>query len=162
MELKYSFFVSKLILVFLSSFQSLFTFLFTYKLDFLCTAINDFVTIRTTKIKLFRVNGDYPVIRGTLMKLEDTSGVLYTTGYIPYYDTYPGVHIPLGLQIDCIRESSLRNICKDILALTKINFNNCNYYDSLPITLRFAQKVGEIIQYLSEGVEPPNEYYFYM
>ena len=61
-------------------------------------------------------------------------------------------------------ETSIKNVCREILALTKMNFNNCNYYDSLPITLRFSQKVGEIIQYFPENEDfrPPNRYYFYM
>lgn len=123
----------------------------------------DLVTIKTSKIKLLRTNGIYPVIRGTLMKIDDYAGLLYTTGYIPYYQTFPGMHIPLGLDISIAHgETTLRNVCREILALTKLNFNNCNYYDSLPITLRFAQKVGEIIQYMPEGVEPPNRYYYYM
>jgi len=122
----------------------------------------DFVTIKTAKQKVFRAKGEYPVLRGTLLKLDDYNGVIYTTGYIPYYETYPGVHIPMGLHIEIIGESTLRQISHEILALTKLNFNNCNYFDSLPITLRFSQRVGEIIQYLPKNVEPPNRYYFYM
>jgi len=122
----------------------------------------DLVSIRSTKIKLLRSNGKYPVMRGTLLKINDYSGVLYTTGYVPYYRTFPGVHVPMGLKIDLIGEATLRQIAYEILALSKLNFNNCNYYDSLPITLSFSQKVGEIIQYLPEDIEPPNRYYYYM
>lgn len=128
-----------------------------------CDVIVDLVTIKTSRIKLLRTNGIYPVIRGTLMKIDDNYGLLYTTGYIPYYQTFPGLHIPLGLDIKiAYGETTLRDICQEILALTKLNFNNCNYYDSLPITLKFAQKVGEIIQYLPENFEAPNKYYYYM
>lgn len=122
----------------------------------------DFVTVKTSKQKLFRAKGEYPVMRGTLLKIDDFNGILYTTGYIPYFESYPGVHIPLGLHIETIGESTLIQVCKEILALTKLNFNNCNYYDSLPITLKFSQKVGEIIQYLPPNIEPPTKYYFYM
>ncbi len=31
-----------------------------------------------------------------------------------------------------------------------MNFNNCSYFDSLPITVRFSKKVGEILQYLPD------------
>lgn len=123
----------------------------------------DLVTIKDSEIKLFRTTGIYPVARGTLFEIDKTEGVLYTTGYIPYFETFPGMHMPLGKSIQIFEgESTLRNVCNEILALTKMNFNNCNYYDSLPITLRFAQKVGEIIQYLPQGFEPPSKYYFYM
>ncbi len=123
----------------------------------------DLVTIKNSEIKIFRTTGIYPVIRGTLFEIDKTQGVLYTTGYIPYYETFPGMHMPLGKSVEIFEgESTLRNVCTEIMALTKVNFNNCNYYDGLPITLRFAQKVGEIIQYLPDGFVPPSKYYFYM
>jgi hypothetical protein len=123
----------------------------------------DMVTIKDSKIKLFREIGQYPVPRGTLLKIDDSTGVLYATGYIPYYDLYPGVHMPKALSIDIYEgDSTLRKICTEILALTKMNFNNCNYYDSLPITIRFAKRVGEIVQYFPLDSIPPNKYFFYM
>jgi hypothetical protein len=123
----------------------------------------DFVTIKSSKIKLFREVGQYPVPRGTLLKIDSATGVLYTTGYIPYYELYPGVHMPQALSIDIYKgDSTLEKVCNEILALSKMNFNNCNYYDSLPITIRFAQKVGEIIQYFPEDKVPPKKYSYYM
>lgn len=123
----------------------------------------DLVSIKSTDIKLLRENGQYPVIRGTLLHIDDATGVLYTTGYIPYYETFPSSAIPRPIEISVYeQESSLKKICEEILALTKLNFNNCNYYDSLPITIRFAQKVGEITQYIEKGQTPPDRYYFYM
>lgn len=123
----------------------------------------DLVTIRSTDIKLLRETGQYPVMRGSLLHIDDATGILYTTGYIPYIETFPSMAIPRPLEISVYeQESSLKKICEEILALTKLNFNNCNYYDSLPITIRFAQKVGEITQYIDKGVTPPDKYFFYM
>ena len=123
----------------------------------------DLVTIKSAKIKLLREHGRYPVIRGTLMQISEVHGILYTTGYIPYYETFPSVHIPHPLEISIYEgESTLKKVCEEIMALTKMNFNNCNYYDSMPITIRFAQKVGEIIQYMDEGSIPPTRYLYYM
>ncbi len=123
----------------------------------------DLVAVKSTDIKLLRESGQYPVMRGTLLHIDDASGILYTTGYIPYYETFPSMAIPRPLEISIYeQESSLKKICEEILALTKLNFNNCNYYDSLPITIRFAQKVGEITQYIEPGIKPPDRYYFYM
>lgn len=122
----------------------------------------DFISIKPAKEKVFRETGLYPVLRGTLLSLDDYTGVLYTTGYIPYYESYPGVHIPMGIKVEVIGESTLKQVCEEILALTKLNFNNCNYYSSLPITLSFSHQVGEILHYLPNGVEPPNRYFYYM
>lgn len=123
----------------------------------------DLVTIKSADLKLLRKQGNFPVIRGTLLHQDEATGILYTTGYIPYYETFPGVHIPHPLEISIYEaESTLKKICEEVLALTKMNFNNCNYYNSLPITIQFAQKVGEIIQYMEDGATPPNKYFFYM
>lgn len=123
----------------------------------------DLVTIKTADLKLLRKDGKYPVIRGTFVPVDKATGVLYTTGYIPIYETYPGIHIPKPIEISIYAgETTLRNVAQEILALTKVNFNNCNYYDSLPITIRFAQRVGEIIQYMDENAVPPNRYFYYM
>jgi len=123
----------------------------------------DLVAIKESKVRLLRDEGIYPVIRGSLLELDKVTGVLYTTGYIPYFEGFPGVHIPNPIEVHIYEgESTLRKVSEEILALTKMNFNNCNYYDRLPITVKFARKVGEIIQYIEEGVTPPDKYYFYM
>ena len=36
-------------------------------------------------------------------------------------------------------------VLADILGLTKINYNACNFSDGLPVTIRFADKVGEVL-----------------
>ncbi len=123
----------------------------------------DLVCIKSSDIKLLRENGQYPVMRGTLLHIDDATGILYTTGYIPYFETFPSMAIPHPIEVSVYeQESSLKKICEEILALTKLNFNNCNYYDGLPITVKFAQKVGEITQYIDAGFTPPDRYYFYM
>ncbi|PQJ77686.1 argonaute/piwi family protein [Polaribacter porphyrae] len=122
----------------------------------------DFVCIRPTKFRVLR-SGDYPVLRGTYVELNEDKAILYTSGYIPYFNTYPGPFIPSPLRVENIGETPIKDICKEIFALTKMNFNNADYYDSSPITLQFSKKVGEIIQYLPKEIEnPPNRYFYYM
>ena len=123
----------------------------------------DFVAIKSSPVKILRNFGNYPVPRGTCMKIDNSECVLYTTGYIPYFELYPGRHIPHPLHIKIFdSDSHLNKICSEIMALTKMNFNNCSYFDSLPITIRFSKKVGEILQYLPNGISPQNKYYYYM
>lgn len=40
---------------------------------------------------------------------------------------------------------ALRTVLGDIMGLTTINYNACNYNDGLPVTVRFADKVGDIL-----------------
>jgi hypothetical protein len=39
----------------------------------------------------------------------------------------------------------MKVVLEDIMGLTKLNFNSCIFADGLPVTLRFAAAVGEII-----------------
>ena len=47
------------------------------------------------------------------------------------------------------------------MSLTKINYNSANYNDGLPVTIRFADKVGDILVMGSAaGIErQPFKYY---
>ena len=111
------------------------------------------ITVRITKtsgdMKLFRDEGDYPCIRGTALLLTATTGYLWASGYVPRIDSYLGPETPNPLQVRVLRHTGekpdLELVMADILGLTKINYNACNYGDGLPVTIRFAEKVGEVL-----------------
>ena len=66
--------------------------------------------------------------------------------YVPRIRTYPGFETPKPLLIEMNRgDGDLMKIMRDVLALTKINYNACNYSDGLPVTVRFASKVGDVL-----------------
>jgi hypothetical protein len=62
------------------------------------------VRIRSTRgeTKLFR-DGDYPVLRGTALLLDERNAYLWTTGYAPRLDTYIGPETPNPLFITVLR-----------------------------------------------------------
>lgn len=108
------------------------------------------VRIRTTsgETKLFR-DGDYPVLRGTAMILDDQNAYLWTNGYVPQLDTYIGPETPNPLFITVLRSKralpAIASVLNDIMGLTKINYNSCTYNDGLPVTVRFANMVGDVL-----------------
>ena len=108
------------------------------------------VRIKTTtgQVKLFR-DGKYPTLRGTAMILDQNNAFLWTSGYAPRLDTYIGPETPNPLNVTVLKSSGERpdieTVLSDILALTKINYNACNYSDGLPVTIRFANKVGDVL-----------------
>jgi hypothetical protein len=67
----------------------------------------------------------------------------------PQLDTYIGPETPNPLFITLLRSKhempKMDIVLKDIVGLTKINYNSCNYNDSLPVTVRFARMVGEVL-----------------
>ncbi|MDH6304216.1 hypothetical protein M2459_000944 [Parabacteroides sp. PF5-5] len=122
----------------------------------------DFVTIKETDIRFFR-DGFYPPQRGSMFSLSETSHILYTRGSVDYYKTYPGLYIPSPLEIRTVEfDSSPNVICEEVLALSKMNWNNTQFDGKYPITIACARKVGEIMKYLSEADKPQIRYAFYM
>jgi hypothetical protein len=51
---------------------------------------------------------------------------------------------------------------RDVMGLTKINFNSCLHNDRLPVTIRFADAVGEIILAAPQSGEPRLPFKFYI
>jgi len=122
----------------------------------------DFVTVMDSRLRLFR-SGAYPPFRGTSLVLDDQRQLLYTRGSIWYYKTYPGMYIPQPLELRIIRsEQSPAFLAKEILGLTKMNWNNTQLDGKYPITLSCARKVGEIMKYLEEHDRPQIRYGYYM
>jgi len=96
-------------------------------------------------IKLFRP-GDHPVLRGTAYLVNEKSGFLWTKGMVPRLRTYPGREVPKPIFVQvCRGDSDIRTVMADVLALTKLNYNSCTFADGEPVTLKFANAVGEIL-----------------
>ncbi|EKS41381.1 argonaute/piwi family protein [Afipia broomeae] len=101
-------------------------------------------------VKVLR-DGNYPVMRGTFVDL-DGKGLLYTNGSIPYYGTYPGMYDPRPLLL-CPYEgsdSTVAQIASEVLALTKVNWNSTQMNQKLPIPIRAARAVGEVLKYTTD------------
>ena len=122
----------------------------------------DFITIKETDIKFFR-DGLYPPQRGSMISLTEKSHILYTRGSVDYYRTYPSMYIPSPLEIRIIEnDTSPKIVCEEILALSKMNWNNTQFDGKYPITIACARRVGEIMKYLENTDKPQIRYAFYM
>jgi hypothetical protein len=63
-----------------------------------------------------------------------------------------GPDTPNPLQVSIRRgDSSLQTVLADVLALTKLNFNTCLFNDRSPVTIRFADAIGDILVSAPEG-----------
>ncbi len=123
------------------------------------------VRIRPSQdLRLFRPDSDMPVLRGTAVTMSKREGYLWTTGYIPRLRTYPGFETPKPIVVEVNRgEPDLMTVMRDVLALTKINYNACDYASGLPVTLKFADRVGEILTASPRGMEaPPMPFRYYI
>lgn len=104
------------------------------------------VKIRYAKqVKLYRT-GEFPVLRGLAFVQDAQTAYLWTNGFTPRIQTYIGKEVPNPLLISvCRGKAPIETVLNDIMALTKLNYNACKYASGLPVTLRFADSVGEIL-----------------
>jgi hypothetical protein len=95
--------------------------------------------------RLFRL-GQMPVLRGLFWQLSETSGYLFGSGFKPRIATYDGWETPSPLRVDIQHgEMPIEIVARDILGLTKLNYNACRLGESQPVTVKFSDAVGEIL-----------------
>jgi hypothetical protein len=99
----------------------------------------------SSPIAIFR-DGNYPVLRGTFVDLGG-KGLLYTRGSVPFYGTFPGLRVPrlLLLVPHENSDSKILTLAKDVLALTKVNWNTTQFDQKLPAPIKAAREVGRIL-----------------
>jgi hypothetical protein len=97
------------------------------------------------------------------MYVSDSAAYLWTSGYVPRLDTYMGPETPNPILVQVLRgESPIKTVLSDVLALTKINFNSCLHNDRLPVTIRFANAVGDVLISAPVESEPRLPFKFYI
>lgn len=126
--------------------------------------IKDFVTLQPTDISFYR-DDMYPVMRGTLVYSPiENECYLYTAGFAPCLKTYPSIGIPKPLMVRTkIADSSMKKICSEILAFTKLDWNNTFLYRKDPVTISVSRKVGKILaESEAKKIQIDPHYYYYM
>ena len=89
----------------------------------------------------------------TLLTLDQNETALYTNGSVEFYSTYPGMYVPQPIGIRAVNSSrSPRDRASEILALTKMNWNQTRLDGRTPVTLRTANQVIAVLRFC-----PPNE-----
>lgn len=114
------------------------------------------------RIRLFR-QGAAPPLRGTHIVLDADQSVLYARGSIDFYSTYPGMYVPqpIGLRHRA-PGASLSALATEALALTKMNWNQTRLDSKLPVTLRTAEQVKQVLRFCPPGTQIATRYAHYM
>jgi hypothetical protein len=124
--------------------------------------IYDLITIDRSGIRLFR-EGYYPPLRGTWVELEPESHILYTRGSVAFYEEYPGMYVPLSVLVKFFHtEAQPAETMKDLMLLTKLNWNNIQMDSTLPITISAAKVVGSILRWVDSPLLMQREYHYFM
>jgi len=112
--------------------------------------------------RLFRM-ADHAVLRGTFITFEAKRHLLYTRGSIDFYEVYPGMYVPspVGLRL-ASHEHRPEFLASEILALSKMNWNQSQLDGRIPITLRAARRVAGILKHVDPGAAAAPRYAHYM
>lgn len=123
----------------------------------------DFVSISSPRspIVFFRP-GNFPILRGTMINIGNNEFLFYTSGYAPRIRTYAGHGTPNPLRIIHYGDSNKNEIAKEILNLTKLNWNTTSFSTHRPITIEFADRVGKILSELKDDKNLQDHYKFFM
>ena len=123
---------------------------------------HDFLWLSDSATKLYRA-GKYPPLRGTILALDEREIVLYTRGSVDFFETYPGKYVPTPLRIRLENtEQTQLFLAREILSLTKMNWNNTQFDRAQPITLQASRNCSNVLRYCSEGRQIEPRYSFYM
>jgi len=123
----------------------------------------DFVSIDGGSRLRFLRQGEEPPLRGTVIEVAPRTHALFTSGYVPFLQVYPGFRVPVPLIVRHDHgDDSPTMVMTEILGLTKLNWNSASFATREPITLDFARDVGRILSELPNGIQPATSYRFYM
>jgi hypothetical protein len=121
----------------------------------------ELVWVSNPTTRLFR-DAYHPPYRGSMLELGSDHGVLYSRGSVEWYETYAGLYVPRPISLRAaVIERSLLDVARETLALSKMNWNSTRFDGRLPVTLRTARQVADIIKYVAPNtpVEPTYAYY---
>ena len=121
----------------------------------------ELISVKRSFTRLYR-EGTYPPLRGTFLRMQANMGLLYLRGSVQFFQTYPGMYVPRPLELSVTRsEASIEQIAKEMLSLSKLNWNNTQFDGGEPITLRAARRVGDILKCIPEnGAVQPSFRFF--
>ncbi len=74
----------------------------------------------------------------------------------PEWKTYPGIRIPVRVKITTDRDTDIRRVATDVLALARMERNTVFDTTGAPIILRFARQVGGIMADVGQRERSPS------
>ena len=111
----------------------------------------------------------FPVKRGTVVPLDPYAFLLWTQGNVlgvarngrSYYQEKNS--IPRPLMVRRFRGSApIEQVAGEILRLTKMNWNNHQLYDVLPVTIKFSNELSAIAKQVHQSWQQPYDFRYFM
>lgn len=110
----------------------------------------------------------FPVDRGSFLQLGGYDALLWTQGNAQqiatsgnFFKEGKGIPHPILLR-RFAGHGGWQESCRHILGLTKMNWNNDNLYDRLPVTLTYAQTLAQTVRRMPPITPKPYQFRFFM
>ena len=112
----------------------------------------------------------YAMRRGTVLPLDDFSRLVWIGGTAPsatlsgnrnYYQSGKGVPRPL-LLTRWAGSGDLTQAASEVLALSKLDWNNDALYNSDPVTVKYAQVLARVVKHVPTLPQIPFDYRLFM
>lgn len=106
--------------------------------------------------------GRKPILRGTAIPFDKQTGLVFTSGYVPFLRGYLGNRLPQPLEItENWGSVSFLQAAQDLIRLTKLDQNSPDFCTDLPITLARGPEIGTVLGALARK-EPCVDYRYYI
>jgi hypothetical protein len=112
---------------------------------------------------------NWPVRRGTMQFLSGRDALLYVNGMAPglgsgsanFYQGGKSIPSPLLISRDA-GSGPLERTAADVLALSKMDWNNDALYDPMPVTIRYSQMLAKVIGHAADLPDSVYPYRLFM
>jgi hypothetical protein len=122
----------------------------------------ELASVKRSLTRLFR-EGTYPPLRGTFVSLQESIGLLYLRGSVQFFETSPSLYVPRPFEVTLAQaETPIEQLAREMLSLSKLNWNNTQFDGGEPITVRAARHVGDILKCIPDGAPVQSSFRFYM
>lgn len=113
----------------------------------------------------------YPIKRGTTIQLDEYTFLLWTHGSVCHDDLagrrmnyYQGARgVPMPLMVRRFRgEDPIEKTSKEILELTKMNWNGAELYKKLPVTIDFSKRLSQMAKQIESLNNEPYDFRYFI
>jgi len=123
----------------------------------------DLVYVQGNSSHRFLAAGKYPPERGIFWKKDDLTGILCTVGYVDDFRTYPGAGSPVPLELHKDQgDTKIDVLGKQVLALTKMDWNSASLMLKDPVTTKYAARVVDVLKAGLQADELVKDIRYYM
>lgn len=105
--------------------------------------------------------GRKPILRGTAIPFDEKTGLVATSGYVPFLRGNFGNGIPYPLAItENWGSITFRQAAEDLIRLTKLDLNSSDFCSEFPITLSRLTEIGEVLRVLGQKEASSSDRYY--